>query len=154
MDKILSLLNDLKNKDPVTRNSATHQLWEIWYQEAGETAEKELQRGVRFISDNHLDEAREVFGNLIKQFPAFAEAHNKLATLLFIEGHYEDAVAACKRTLEINPHHFGAWNGMGMCLYKLARYEEAIKSFAMAGKIQPYADINREYIGRCRGKLN
>jgi len=154
MEKIQHLLDDLQSENPATRNQATGKLWGIWYQEAGDAAENELHRGEELISDNRLDEAEQVFAGLIRNFPDFAEARNKLATLLFLQGKYEDSVAECERTLKMNPHHFGAWNGMGMCLYKLARYEEAIKSFEMACKIQPYADVNRGYIGRCRGKLN
>ena len=43
---------------------------------------------------------------------------------------------------------------MGMCLYKLARYDEALKCFKRAIEIQPYADANREFIAQCLGKLN
>ncbi|MCH7713817.1 MAG: tetratricopeptide repeat protein [Chloroflexi bacterium] len=35
-----------------------------------------------------------------------------------------------------------------------ARYDEALTSFRKALEIQPYADINREYIARCRANLN
>ncbi len=154
MEKIQHLLDNLKSESSGIRSQATGKLWEIWYQEAGEAAESELHRGEELISDNRLNEAEQVFVDLIRNYPAFAEAHNKLATLLFLKRQYEDSVVECEQTLKMNPHHFGAWNGMGMCLYQLARYEEAIKSFEMACRIQPYADVNRGYIGRCRGKLN
>ena len=71
-----------------------------------------------------------------------------------VQGKFKQSAEECEVTLDKNPHHFGAWNGKGMCLYKLARYDEAIKCFEMAMEIQPYADINRGYIARCRGKLN
>ena len=64
------------------------------------------------------------------------------------------AIKECEVTLRMNPNHFGAWHGKGLCLYKLASYSEAIESFRSALKIQPYADINRVYIATCMGNLN
>ncbi|MFQ5449152.1 MAG: tetratricopeptide repeat protein [Nitrospinaceae bacterium] len=154
MDKTQLLLNDLKSSDPATRNHATQALWTLWYREAGEHAEQELQRGTSLMNQKHLKEAEQVFSGLIKKYPDFPEAHNKLATVFFLQNRYSESVAECELTLQMNPHHFGAWNGMGMGLYKLARYDQAMKSFVMACRIQPHADVNRGYIARCRAKLN
>ncbi len=154
MDPIKQLLNDLKSSDPDTRNHATHQLWQTWYEEGGKLAEDQLDRGTLLMGENILDEAKKVFKSLIKNYPDFAEAYNKLATLLFMMGEYTESVFECQRALKLNPHHFGALNGMGMCLFQLARYDEALTSFQKALEIQPYADINREYIARCRAQLN
>ena len=154
MDNIQELLDDLKNTDPDIRKRATSELWAFWYHQAGENAESQLTHGNHLMGEKQYDEAESIFSDLIKQFPDFAEAHNKMATVLYLLGKYKLSVAECEVTLEKNPHHFGAWNGMGMCLYKLARYDKAIKCFEMAMQIQPYASINRNYIARCRGKLN
>ena len=154
MDNIQEYLDDLKDANPDVRKRATSELWAFWYRQAGEIAESQLMLGTHLMDENQYGEAESVFSDLIKQFPGFAEGHNKLATVLYLQGKFKQSVDACEVTLEKNPHHFGAWNGMGMCLYKLARYDEAINCFEMAMKIQPYADINRGYIARCRGKLN
>ena len=154
MHDLQQLLKDLKDPSPATRNHATQELWGMWYREAGDEAEEELNRGTRLMGENRMDPAEKIFTHLIENFPDFAEAHNKLATLLFLEGRYEESVVECEKTLKSNPHHFGALHGMGMCLYKLARYDKALKQFERALQIQPYADANRGYIARCRGKLN
>ena len=153
-NKVQQLLSDLKNTDSATRNHATHELWQIWYGDAGKLAEDQLDQGTRLMGENLLDEAGKVFKSLIKNYPDFAEAYNKLATLLFMKGEFSESVFECERTLKLNPHHFGALNGMGMCLFQLARYDEALTSFQRALEIQPFADINREYVARCRGLLN
>lgn len=153
-DKIQQLLSALKSADPAVRNHATHELWQTWYQEGGRLAEDQLDQGTQLMGENLLNDAKKVFKSLIKNYPDFAEGYNKLATLLFMKGEYAESVFECERTLKLNPHHFGALNGMGMCLYQLARYDEALTSFKRALEIQPYADINREYIARCRGLLN
>ena len=154
MSKIKKLLADLHSQIPEQRQSATMALWNSWYLEAGELGELEIQKGVDLMGQKHPEQARIHFESIIEKYPNFAEAHNKLATVLFLMEDYEGAIKECKFTLEMNPNHFGAWHGKGLCLYKIARYSEAIESFKSALEIQPYADINRVYIARCKGNLN
>ncbi len=148
------LLKALKDQDPKKRNQATKALWSLWHSEAGQSAELKLNKGAALMNEKKFAQAKEVFTDLISEFPQFAEAHNKLATLLYLEGEYLNSVEECKTVLSLNPHHFGAWNGMGLCLFNLGSYNDAIKSFQRALEIQPFADINRVYIARCRGNLN
>lgn len=148
------LLKALKDDDPKKRNQATKALWSLWHGEAGESAELKLNQGATLMNSKKFKQAQEIFANLISQFPNFAEAHNKLATLLYLDGEYLNSVEECKIVLSLNPHHFGAWNGMGLCLFNLGKYNEAIQSFQRALDIQPFATVNQVYIARCRGNLN
>ena len=154
MEDIKKLLSDLHSEVSDLRNSATVALWNHWYLEAGEAAESKIRIGEDLMGFQKFDEAQAHYKQVVETYPDFAEAHNKLATVLFLLGDYENSINECKVTLKINPHHFGAWHGMGLCLFKLARYSEAIESFKSALKIQPYADINRKYIATCMGNLN
>ena len=154
MEDEKKLLSELHSKATELRNSATMALWDFWYFEAGEVAETYIRKGEDLMNLNKFEEAQSHFEKVIKTYPEFAEAHNKLATVLFLLGNYKNSVNECKVTLKMNPHHFGAWHGMGLCLFKLARYAEAIESFKSALKIQPYANINRKYIATCMGNLN
>lgn len=154
MSKVEKLLADLHSQIPERRQSATMKLWNYWYFEAGELGELEIQKGVDLMDQKNPKQAQFHFESIIKKYPDFAEAHNKLATVLFLMEDYEGAVKECEVTLRMNPNHFGAWHGKGLCLYKLASYSEAIESFRSALKIQPYADINRVYIATCMGNLN
>ena len=154
MGVVEKLLLDLHSEISSLRNSGTMALWDYWYFEAGELAEIEIRRGENLMSLQKFDEAKIHFEKVIQTYPEFSEAHNKLATVLYLLGDYENSVNECKVTLKRNPHHFGAWHGMGLCFFKLTRYPEAIESFKSALKIQPYADINRKYIAICLGNLN
>ncbi|SVD25946.1 uncharacterized protein METZ01_LOCUS378800 [marine metagenome] len=154
MDRIQQYLENLKSEDSATREKATRELWALWYRQAGAEMEEELNRGTSLMNHKNLDGALKVFQELIEKRPDFSEAHNKLATLLFLKGQYGESARECEVTLRRNPHHFGALNGMGMCLFHLNRHEEAIQYFKKALDIQPYAEINRIFIARCRGKLN
>jgi tetratricopeptide (TPR) repeat protein len=154
MDQTEKYLEDLKNEDPSVRESATRALWILWHTQFGAELEKELNDGTELMDNQQPNQALEAFQSLIEKCPEFVEAHNKLATLLFMMGRFEESVKECEEVLRRIPHHFGALNGMGLCLFDLRRYEEAIKYFQKALEIQPYAVNNHSYIARCRGNLN
>lgn len=154
MDKTEQLLQDLKSEDPAVREKATRDLWILWHRQEGIELERELNEATDLMDQHKHDEALIAFQDLVDKCPDFAEAHNKLATLLFLMGQYDESVKECEEVLRRIPHHFGALNGLGMCLYELKRFEEAIQVFQRALDVQPYAQINRTYIARCRANLN
>jgi len=154
MDKTGQYLEDLKSEDPETRESATRALWVLWHQQEGAAMEMALNEGTQLMDQQKLDDALIAFQILVEKCPDFAEAHNKLATVLFLMGQYDESVIECEEVLRRIPHHFGALNGLGLCLFELKRFEEAILSFQRALEVQPYALINRTYIARCRANLN
>ena len=154
MDKTVQYLQDLKSEDPVARENATKALWLLWHRQGGEEMERKLDEGIRLMEREQLDDALIVFQTLVEKCPDFSEARNKLATLLFLMGQYDESVKECEAVLRQIPHHFGALNGLGMCLFELKRFEEAILIFQKALEIQPHATINAVYIARCRGGLN
>ena len=148
------LLQNLLSEDPELRQTATRDLWNIWFSSAGEYAEIQIRKGTQQMDNKNYDLALHNFECLVKEFPEFAEAHNKLATVLYLQRKYLQSIKECEITLQLNPNHFGAWNGHGLCLFQLARYTEAIESFKNALRIQPYAEFNKVYIAKCRGMLN
>ena len=154
MDKTAQYLEDLKSEDPTVRENATRGLWILWHAQEGVEMERELNDATQLMDSQQHDQALEMFRSLVEKCPEFAEAHNKLATLLFMMGRFEESIKECEEVLRRIPHHFGALNGMGLCLFDLRRYEEAIGYFQKALEIQPHAAINRTYIARCRGNLN
>lgn len=154
MNKTEQYLADLKSEDPAIRQKATKALWTLWHRQEGVELERELIEATRLMEQQRMDEALIAFQVLVEKCPDFSEAHNKLATVLFLMGQYDESVKECEEVLNRIPHHFGALNGMGMCLFELQRFEEAIHIFQKALEVQPYAEVNRVYIARCRGSLN
>jgi tetratricopeptide (TPR) repeat protein len=148
------LLQDLLSEEPALRQNATRALWDLWFSQAGEEAEHQIREGTQLMDNRQHQKAQEIFKNLVMAFPDFAEAHNKLATVLYMQKKYSHAIKECEITLKLNVNHFGACNGHGLCLFELARYLEAIKIFQAALNLQPYAEFNKIYIAKCRGQLN
>ena len=148
------LLQDLLSDNAQLRQTATKALWDLWLSQAGEKAESRIRTGTKQMDRRQYELAQQEFEKLVMDYPKFAEAHNKLATVLYMQREYVQSIRECQITLEMNPNHFGAWNGLGLCHYKLAHYQKAIESFNTALTLQPYADFNKVYIAKCRGQLN
>ena len=148
------LLQDLLSENAQLRQTATKALWNLWLSQAGEKAESRIRTGTKQMDRRQYELAQQEFENLVMDYPKFAEAHNKLATVLYMQRKYVQSIRECQITLKMNPNHFGAWNGLGLCHYELAHYQKAIESFNTALTLQPYADFNKVYIAKCRGQLN
>ena len=67
----------------------------------------------------------------------WAEAWNKRATLLYLQGRDDESVAAIGRVLEIEPRHFGALSGMGLILQEIGDDKHALEVYRRALDVYP-----------------
>lgn len=120
---------------------AVPQLWEHWYSEEGDAARRALQEAAE-IPDDPVDagEATELL-DLMAEYPDWAEPPNRLATLRFMQGRFEDSVQLCLVVLRLKPWHFGALSGIVMCYAKLGNMDEAQR---WANEAMPQPGSQRE----------
>jgi tetratricopeptide (TPR) repeat protein len=154
MDIKQRLLHELCSPRAEVRNLATEKLWQLWFGEAGPEAELELAHAVNLMNIGAAEECEATLGELIKRYPTFTEAWNRRATLRYTGKQYESSLSDCYEVVRLEPHHFGAWHGMGLCLMALHRYADAANAFRHALAIQPFAQINQELLVTCLAKLN
>ncbi|WP_414529251.1 tetratricopeptide repeat protein [Nodularia chucula] len=151
---INSLLEDLKNPDVTVREQATKKLWRIWFQQKGIYGLERIDQSQKLLDAGEMAEAEAILTELIKKQPDFAEAWNRRAFLHYSIGEYKSSLADCQRVIQINPVHFGALHGMGLCYAALGEYGQAIKTFKRALEIQPYSLVNQKLILECTLRLN
>lgn len=152
--RIASLLEDLKNSSETVRNRATSELWRIWFEQKGILGLEKLRRAQMMLEIGDTVGADEVLSQLIEAEPDFAEAWNRRAVLRYMQGHYRAAIADCKTVLQLNPIHFGALHGLGLCYAALGEYSTAIHSFRQALELQPYSLANQRWLLECTVRLN
>jgi tetratricopeptide (TPR) repeat protein len=151
---INSLLEDLKNPDETVREQATRKLWRIWFQQKGIYGLEMIERSQKLMDSGEITSAETALTELIKEQPDFAEAWNRRAFLYYTNGEYKKSLEDCQMVIQINPVHFGALHGMGLCCAALGDYSQAIKAFKRALQIQPYSLVNQKLILECTFRLS
>ena len=90
---------------------------------------------------------------VVEKYPTFAEGWNRRASVYWQMGEYGKSIADSRQTLILNPNHYGAWQGIGICRLKTGDVAEACRCLRAALKIVPYDEATRNSLERCEGLL-
>lgn len=132
---------------------ATAGLWECWLNEAGPTARENIEKGIACMNGGELTDALAIFQKLAEQYPEWAEALNKQATVFYLLGNARHSLRLCQAVVKLKPHHFGAWNGMALCAAQLEKWKIALNAARKALDLQPTALANHDLIQLAEAKL-
>jgi tetratricopeptide (TPR) repeat protein len=152
--EISSLLEDLKKPDESVRDRATQELWRIWFEQKGVLGLEMIRRAQLALEAENFSEAEAILTALIESQPDFAEAWNRRAVLYYLQGQYRKAIVDCETVIRLNPVHFGALHGLGLCHAALGNYKTAIQMFHQALEIQPYSVANQRLVLECTARLS
>lgn len=154
MDKAAEqLLQDLQNPDGQIRELAVRELWQRWFGQKGMVGLQRIQEAQVSMQKHDMLQAEALLTQLVEDMPDFAEAWNRRAVLYFIQHRYSLAIADCLEVLKLNPHHFGALHGLGLCYFAINDYPAAIQAFRDALVIVPYSLDNQRLILECTMRL-
>jgi tetratricopeptide (TPR) repeat protein len=145
------LLRHLHDPDPVVNQMAEHAVWAIWFRLGSPGANAEVHRGVQAMNAQNLDAAIAHFTRALECSPDFAEAYNQRATAYYLKEDYTLSITDARAAVARNPHHFGAWAGLGHCYAYLGRVDEAIEAYERALEINPHLECLAEAIRELRG---
>jgi len=96
-----------------------------------------FQQAYQAQMDGRLDRAAELYRASIEIF-ATAEAHTFLGWTYHFQGKVDDAIAECKRAIEVDPDFGNPYNDIGAYLISLGKYDEAISWLERAIKAPRY----------------
>jgi hypothetical protein len=104
------LLAQLKDSDePVS------DLWDLWFRERGTAAFQKLTHTEALVHQGAYDAAERALQDIIAEYGVWwAEPVNRLATLYYLQGRYEESERMCLMVLQVKPWHFGALSGIVM----------------------------------------
>lgn len=141
------LAEALKNDaDTFVRQGAEQALWQIWHRSEDEAVDALLQEGIEAMQRGNYQAAVDLFTQVIEIAPKFAEGYNKRATTYYLMQMYEESIADCERTIALNPHHFGALSGGGLCYLGQRNLSEALEWFERAVAVNPNMPQIEQYI--------
>lgn len=128
-------------------------IWAIWTESGMEEVDTLVSQGVAAMNRRSFGVALERFDAVVEQAPGYAEGWNKRATLYWLMDRLPESVADIRRTLALEPRHFGALSGMGLIFLESGDEEGALRAFQAVLAINPQALGTRERIQRLEERL-
>jgi tetratricopeptide (TPR) repeat protein len=138
----------LHDADATVAAAAEATLWQIWSRAGDPRVDALFAEGIRAMEKQDWLEAVSLFGRVVEAAPGFAEGWNKRATARYLAEHYASAIADCEEVVRLNPMHFGALAGRGLCHLALGQSAEAASCFRRALTIHPRLEGVRENLRR------
>lgn len=113
-------------------------IWSIWLEANDQEHNALMQGGTFLMNSGNLPGAAAAFSRIIEARPEFAEGWNKRATVYYLMGRFDESIADCVKTLELEPRHFGALSGLGLIHSALDDPATALHWFREALKHNPH----------------
>jgi tetratricopeptide (TPR) repeat protein len=153
MSTMPALVQILRDDDARVREAAQNVMWTIWLRSGNDDIDALMVEGAQRMEQEEYPEAIEIFDQIIARAPQFAEGYNKRATIYYLMQEFDKSIADIHRTLELNPVHFGALSGMGLCYLGLEELRQALVWFERAVAVNPNLDSIQHYIQQIRAFL-
>ncbi len=113
-----------------------------------------LQDAYQAQMEGDYDHAVQLYQSSLEQHPT-AEAHTFLGWTYHLRGRIEEAIAECRRAIELDPEFGNPYNDIGAYLIELGRFEEAIPWLERATEARryeprhfPHYNLGRAYLGK------
>lgn len=130
--------------------AAERAMWSIWMRASNEKCRTLLRQAVSAIDASDYAEAEADLDRILLDDPDFAEASNQRALLHYLTERYESSIMACRRTLALNPYHFGAAAGLGHNEFQRRQYAAALHAYRRALSLHPRMAGIRQAMRRTR----
>ena len=140
------LLERLRDESRIVRMLAEQGLWLLWGKTGDPALDRLMETGIELMQLGRHAAAIEVFNEVIRRKPAFAEGWNKRATAYYLAGDYKRSLADCDEVVKRNPNHFGALSGYGQIYFQLEQYDKALDYWKKALEVNPNMDGVRQNI--------
>ncbi len=148
------LYAELADPDNPAWERAQADILREWSKSGSPTMDLLLKRGKEAIEAGDLAAAIEHLTALTDHAPEFAEGWNARATAFFLAGEFGPSLADIRRTLALNPHHFGALTGLGTILEQSGQPEEAMRAYRAVLALNPHQENVRQALERLEKDAN
>ena len=147
LDELFSILKQTNN--PAVIRGTENRIWEAWLEHDNSDVERLMSLAPQRMNTQRYPEAMLAFNQIVENFPNYAEAWNKRATLNYLLGNTDESIADIERTLELEPRHFGALSGLGLVYIQrkqLSKAKEAFEDLIEVHPNSPNAKQNLELV--------
>ncbi len=151
LDGLFAQLRNAKSREAAERIEQSIQ--DVWMISGNGAADLEMLQGLQALSRKDGEEAIAAFTRAIEAQPDFAEAWNKRGTVNFLLERYDASVRDIRKTVEMEPRHFGALSGLGLIHLGRGNYREALAAFDSALAANPWLPGAESTIRSLRERL-
>ena len=137
LNNLFKKLNETENQDEI--RDLISDIWNIWYEVDDPKVIEYFEKGIQAMNLRNYPLAIRFFNNLIEEDPNFAEGWNKRATVHFMMGNFDQSMQDIIKTLELEPRHFGALDGMGLIFIHQGQFKHAIDVYDKMLEIFPFS---------------
>jgi len=137
LNNLFKKLNETENQDEI--RDLISDIWNIWYEVDDPKVIEYCEKGIQAMNIRNYPLAIRFFNNLIEEDPNFAEGWNKRATVHFMMGNFDQSMQDIIKTLELEPRHFGALDGMGLIFIHQGQFQQAIDVYDKMLEIFPFS---------------
>ena len=137
LNNLFEKLNKTENQEQIS--DIIKDIWDIWYEVDDPKVIEYFEKGIQAMRIRNYPLAVRFFNNLIEEDPNFAEAWNKRATVYFMMGDFDKSMQDIIKTLELEPRHFGALDGMGLIFIHQGQFQQAIDVYDKMLEIFPFS---------------
>ena len=128
-------------------------IWEIWAATGDPALDHLMIASSDAMAKGDYLAALDDLNRIVAKKPDFAEAWNKRATVYYLMGDYQKAIADIDQTLKLEPRHFGALSGLGLSNLKLGNDAAAADAFRRVIAIDPLYPKARENLKLAKDAL-
>lgn len=141
------LLRQLAETDRRDWRAAEGKLMDLWNRSGSVTVDLMFKRGETALEDGRIDDAIAYFSAVTDHAPDFAAGWEGRATAFFMNDQYGLALHDLRKTLTLNPNHFGALVGLGLIYSEMGNYAAALEAYERAKALNPHHENMEEGIG-------
>jgi len=139
------LFDTLQHSASINTIRATeNRIWSIWLEHPDADVERLMVLGTKSMNYQRYTEALRAFSQVIENYPNYAEAWNKRATLYYLVGNLDASLSDVEHTLALEPRHFGALSGMGLLYIQREELFKAKQAFEDLIRIHPHSPNAQE----------
>ena len=153
MEDIPVLLTALWDEEELIRGIAEQSVWGIWLRTDDPVVDPLFQTGILLITEDKAQSAIEKLNRVIELKPDFAEAWNRRGNAYEALGDEDRALADYEKTIELNPHQFGAMESCAAIWMARSNYRKAAEYFRRALDLNPNLQEAVEALRALEAKL-
>ena len=154
LDRLFDVLAETANADQASQ--VERAIWTLWFVYDGDRAARVnhlMRTGEQAMGRRDMDEALTAFDEGVHLAPAYSEGWNRRATARYLAGDYAGSISDIQAVLALEPRHFGALSGLGLCLVALEDLPQAAVAFEAALAVNPHMEGTRVHLESVRREL-